>query len=536
MKPQIACVFLLLAIFFAAFFSSKPDDETFLNCLEKHTYDPTISGIIFTPKNSSFLSVLNKYIENSRFINPETPKPVAVLTPFRESHIQTAIYCSKKHALQMRVRSGGHDFEGISYTTHEVPFFVLDMSNFRSISVDSDSRTAWVGTGATLGETYYTIHQTNSSLGFPAGYCPTVNTGGHFGGGGFGPLTREYGLAADNIVDALVIDADGKILNRASMGEDLFWAIRGGVGSNFAVILYYKISLVDVPEKVTVFNVSKTIEEGAVQLAHKWEHIARVLPINLTLSLKLKSIVSPQTGKPTVNVMFISVFRGGVDELLSIMSHYFAELGLTRKDCQEILWIQFFPFYEFQPIDNFEEYLTTRVQPTKRSFKAKSDFVKEPIPEEGLAKIFNSILEVPPSYGLVEWTIFAGGIMDRIPESAIPFPHRKILIFLYQAVYWDPKDNSTVAETCLNWLKNLHNITGAYVPDNPRAAYVDVRDYDLGVNNPVGPTSMEQAKKWGIPYFKNNFDRLVEVKTKVDRGNFFKNEQSFPPLWGHSSI
>ncbi|GAY33871.1 hypothetical protein CUMW_008460 [Citrus unshiu] len=68
-----------------------------------------------------------------------------------------------------------------------------------------------------------------------------------------------------------------------------------------------------------------------------------------------------------------------------------------------------------------------------------------------------------------------------------------------------------------------------YVSKNPRGAYINYRDLDVGTNN-QGYTSVEQASVWGNKYFKNNFKRLVHVKTMVDPHDFFRNEQSIPPL------
>jgi hypothetical protein len=70
----------------------------------------------------------------------------------------------------------------------------------------------------------------------------------------------------------------------------------------------------------------------------------------------------------------------------------------------------------------------------------------------------------------------------------------------------------------------------SYVSQKPREAYINYRDLDIGMNNPVGSTSYGQASIWGRKYFKNNFDKLVRVKTEVDPANFFRNEQSIPPL------
>ncbi|KAM3356554.1 hypothetical protein P3S68_023268 [Capsicum galapagoense] len=75
------------------------------------------------------------------------------------------------------------------------------------VSLDLRSGTAWVQGGATLEQTYYAISQASNVRGFAAGSCPTVGVGGHISRGGFGFLSRKYGLAVDNVVDALLVDA-----------------------------------------------------------------------------------------------------------------------------------------------------------------------------------------------------------------------------------------------------------------------------------------------------------------------------------------
>ena len=73
--------------------------------------------------------------------------------------------------MQVRVRSGGHDYEGLSYVS-PVPFVILDMINLRKISIDVENSFAWVQSGATLGELYYWIANKSRTLGFPTGVCP----------------------------------------------------------------------------------------------------------------------------------------------------------------------------------------------------------------------------------------------------------------------------------------------------------------------------------------------------------------------------
>ncbi|KAK8913647.1 Cannabidiolic acid synthase [Platanthera zijinensis] len=69
-----------------------------------------------------------------------------------------------------------------------------------------------------------------------------------------------------------------------------------------------------------------------------------------------------------------------------------------------------------------------------------------------------------------------------------------------------------------------------YVSRNPRGAYLNYRDLDLGVNE-EGNMSYRNASLWGAAYFKGNFRSLSQVKTDADPTNFFRNEQSIPLLF-----
>ncbi|KAK5838873.1 hypothetical protein PVK06_007619 [Gossypium arboreum] len=153
-----------------------------------------------------------------------TPKPLVIVTRSRTSHFQATIYCSRKHGLQIKTQSGGHDYEGLSYVA-KVPFVVVDLVNFRSVDVDIENRAARVRVGTILGEIYYRITEKSRTLTFAGGVFHSVGVGDYISGGGFRLLFRKYGTGGDNVIDAQFIDVNGRILDRKSMGEDLFWAI-----------------------------------------------------------------------------------------------------------------------------------------------------------------------------------------------------------------------------------------------------------------------------------------------------------------------
>ncbi|KAI3955659.1 hypothetical protein MKW92_044906 [Papaver armeniacum] len=496
---------------------------SFTQCLSLHSDTPIP---IYRPSNMNYSSILEATISNQRYNSSITPKPNLIITPLFESHVQAAVICARKSGIQIRVRSGGHDFEGLSYTS-DVPFIIVDLFNLKAINIDAERKVAWVQSGATTGQLYYKISEKSATLGFPAAFCTTVGIGGHLSGGGYGYMLRKYGLAADNVIDARIVDVHGRILDKESMGEDLFWAIRGGGGGSFGIVLSWKIRLVDVPPAVTLCSVRKTKEDGAAKIVLKWQEVAHKLPQELFLNVDVTVVNSTQNwNNKTLQASFNSIFLGSIENLQIVMKDRFPELGLESKDCTETSWIQSILIIAGYALNVSPDILLNETQ-AKGYFKIKSDYVKEPISEIGLEGLWERLSTLEQT-----WVTYIpyGGRMSQISESESPFPHRNGN--LYKIIYlagW-VKEQDGASEKYIAGVRKLYEYMTPYVSSSPREAYVNYRDLDLGQNSKNGKTSYSEASIWGSKYFKNNFKRLVRVKSKVDPHNFYRHEQSIPSI------
>ncbi|XP_027933753.1 berberine bridge enzyme-like 8 [Vigna unguiculata] len=527
-QPSLFLITVLLSVIeFSASAANSTTPNTFLRCLLNHSESShPIHSAIFTINNHSFSSVLQAQIRNLRFNTSTTQKPFLIVTALHVSHVQASVICAKKHKLLMKIRSGGHDYEGVSYVAGD-PFFILDMFSLRSIEVDIDDETAWVQTGATLGEVYYRIGEKSKIHGFPAGVCPSVGVGGHISGGGYGNMMRKYGLTVDNVIDAQMVDVEGRLLDRKSMGEDLFWAITGGGGSSFGVIIAYKIKLVRVPDTVTVFKVAKTLEENATDIVYKWQHVASAISHDLFIRLILDVVNDTQKGTKTGRATFVALFLGDSKSLVSLLSEKFPQLVVKQSDSIETSWLRSVLFFADINISEPVEILLDRQPKSLIYLKRKSDYVKKPISKAGLEGIWKKMIELDNTVKL--YFNPYGGRMSEIPSTATPFPHRagNLWKIQYQA-NWNEAGKQFV-DHYIKMARVLHNYMTPFVSNNPRQAFFNYRDFDLGINY-NGMNSYTEGRVYGVKYFKNNFNRLVEIKTKVDPHNFFRNEQSIPTL------
>ncbi|KNA09168.1 hypothetical protein SOVF_156010 [Spinacia oleracea] len=527
LKSSILALVFVQTLLSSSSATSETLDKTFKQCLNQNSkLHIPFSDTFFTPENPSFTSVLNSTIMNFRYLLPSVQKPVIIFTPLQETHIQAAVTCSKQLGIHLRIRSGGHDYEGVSYASEiDHPFIIIDLAKLRNITIDIEDETAWVEAGATVGEFYYRISEKSRVHGFPAGMYNSVGMGGHITGGAYGSLLRKFGLGADNAIDARIIDVNGRVLDRKSMGEDLFWAIRGGGGGSFGIIIAWKLKLVRVPPIVTYLMIKKTMEEDDIKVLNKWQHVCDKFDDNLLIKVTMSATDPDEIGIRCATIHYQGLFLGKTSRLLQIMGRKFPELGVSRKDCLETTWIESTLYMGGYPYGTSLDILLQAKANFRSYFKAKSDFVRKPIPVTAITGLWKRLKQ--DNGAVIIFTPY-GGMMNRISDTAIPFPHRKGTMYMIQYVSsW--KDGKKSENLHMNWVRKLYKFMKPYVSKKPRTAYANYRDFDLGMNE-KGNTSFKTASFWGYKYFKGNFKRLVKIKTVIDPGNFFRHEQSIPVL------
>ncbi len=156
------------------------------------------------------------------------------------------------------VRSGGHCYE--DFVVNNPGGAILDLSIFKAPILPGDGGRYRISPGMQLGEVYLDLYK-RYGVTIPAGSCYTVGAGGHISGGGYGVLSRLYGLTVDWLseVEILTIDSQGKVIPRhvdKKNNPDLFRACCGAGGGNFGVITGFLFDkLPKAPEEVVTTGI-----------------------------------------------------------------------------------------------------------------------------------------------------------------------------------------------------------------------------------------------------------------------------------------
>ncbi|NJQ02002.1 FAD-binding oxidoreductase [Streptomyces zingiberis] len=173
-------------------------------------------------------------------------RPSVVVRCVTTADVQAGVRAARHHGVPLSVRGGGHDFWGRAFRPGGL---VLDLTGMRGVQVDIGRRCATVGGGALSSDVVSAAEQVG--LTAVTGTAGAVGMVGLTLGGGYGPLIGRFGLAADNLLGAEVVLADGsRVDTDADHHPDLFWALRGG-GGNFGVVTSARIRLHPVPTVVS---------------------------------------------------------------------------------------------------------------------------------------------------------------------------------------------------------------------------------------------------------------------------------------------
>lgn len=165
-------------------------------------------------------------------------RPALIVTCSNVADVMITVRFAQANDLLLAVRGGGHSGAGFGTVDDGI---VIDLSQMNGIKVDPVNRTARVEGGATLGDLHHATHA--FGLATPSGIISTTGVGGITLGGGLGYLTRQLGLAIDNLIEADVVLADGSFVTANQYEHsDLFWALRGG-GGNFGVVTSFLFRL-----------------------------------------------------------------------------------------------------------------------------------------------------------------------------------------------------------------------------------------------------------------------------------------------------
>ena len=142
-----------------------------------------------------------------------------------------AVNFGRDNKLPIAIRGGGHNGPGLGSVDDGL---VIDLSMMKGVRVDPVKRTARVGAGCITGDVDHATHAFGQAV--PFGIISTTGVAGLTLSGGHGYLSRQYGLAIDNLIEADVVLADGSFVTASETeNADLFWALRGG-GGNFGVV------------------------------------------------------------------------------------------------------------------------------------------------------------------------------------------------------------------------------------------------------------------------------------------------------------
>jgi FAD/FMN-containing dehydrogenase len=399
---------------------------------------------------------------------------------------------ARDNGLLLAIRGGGHNIAGNAMCDDGL---VIDLSRMKAAQVDPAARRVTIEGGATLADLDAATQA--HGLATPVGINSTTGIAGLTLGGGFGWLSRKYGMTVDNLESAEVVTASGEVV-RASPTEhpDLFWALRGGSG-NFGVVTRFEFRLHPVGPDVLSGLMVFPISEAKPVLQQYREFLAKA-PEELTVWSILRQAPPlpflPAKVHGQAIVALALIYAGDPrrgEPLIEPLRKFGTILGEHVGVQPYVAWQQ-----AFDPLLTFGA----------RNYWKSHNFS---MLKDGL---FDAVIEYIGKLPSPQCEIFfgaIGGATARPTPDSAAYAHRDTQFVMNVHGRWeDPADD----KRCIGWARDFFN---ASAPFASGGVYVNFLTADeVGrVRSAFGP----------------NYDRLAQVKRKYDPDNFFRMNQNIKP-------
>ena len=413
--------------------------------------------------------------------------PLIIVYCETAADVKQSIKFARKHEIWVSVRSGGHSTAGYSVNTG----LVIDVSRLKYVVVDEDSKTAIVGAGTNFGLLNSVINQ--YKLHVPGGGCPDVCVAGYMQGGGFGFTCREFGMNCDNVLEIQVMLADGSLVRaNRDKNPDLFWAVRGGTGGNFGVLLEIKYQLHDLYD-VWGFSLTWSLDDAPEAMALiQQDYMGPGNPKKLGFQV----IVGYQGTEPVLTMR--AMFNGSEKKGRKIIKPLLETKGVVFKNYDTAPYI-------VQNADLLEKPYDIPQVPDLGREEKESCYIAQKLSVEVWKEIIEFYKTTPNPYSIIVMEAY-GGRINQIPEDDCAFIHRNVDMDLFVDTFWMTDEEH---EQVIPWLNQFMVLINTYgnghsYQNYPRATQVD----------------------YAHRYWGDQFPKLLEVKRKYDPDQFFHYQQS----------
>jgi len=419
-------------------------------------------------------------------------RPGLVVRCAGTADVIAAVKLARDNDLLVAVRGGGHNIAGNAVCDGGL---MIDLSPMQSVRVDPVSRRVRVEPGATLGD----LDKEAQAFGLavPTGINSTTGVAGLTLGGGFGWITRKFGMTIDNLVSADVVTAEGQLV-RASDTEnpELFWALRGG-GGNFGVVTSFEFQLHPVGPEVLSGLIVHPLD-AAPALLKEFRRIAAAAPDELTCWVVMRKAPPlpflPEEWHGREVLVFALCYCGDMAEGEKAV----AELRALGQPIADV--VSPHPFTGWQAA--FDPLLT----PGARNYWKSHDFADLP---DGAIETLVSAIQNLPTPECEVFIAHVGGAMSRVKSADTAYPQRASHFIMNVHTRWAEANQDSA---CIKWARDLFDDMAQYATGS---VYVNfMPDDEAG--------RVEQA-------YGANYARLGQVKARYDPGNLFRLNQNIKP-------